>query len=72
MTIRSDLASTLVKASGHRETKAEAGYARGTKAAHCGICEHYSTHECSIVEGKIFPAMWCRYFENASTKAQQE
>lgn len=63
MSVKSDLAATLVKSSGKKETKSEAGYIRGTKKEHCGICAHYSAHECSIVEGRIFPAMWCRYFE---------
>lgn len=63
MSAKSDLAHAVVKSSGKKETKAEAGYTRGTKAAHCGICRHYAAHECAIVEGRIFPAMWCRYFE---------
>jgi hypothetical protein len=63
MTIKSDLAKTVVKSLGKKETKAESGYKRGTKAEHCGICSHYAAHECEIVEGRIFPAMWCRYFE---------
>ena len=46
-----------------KETKADAGYSQGTKAEHCGICAHYAAHECEIVAGRIFPAMWCRYFE---------
>ena len=63
MTVRSAVAEALVEKSGKKETKAEAGYKRGTKESHCGICGHYAAHECSIVEGRIFPAMWCRYFE---------
>lgn len=59
----SDLVKALVGSTGTKETKAEAGYKRGTKAEHCGICTHYAVHECEIVEGRIFPAMWCRYFE---------
>lgn len=60
--LASDVASAVVHHSGQKETKAEAGYKHGTKAEHCGICTHYAAHECSIVEGRIFPAMWCRYF----------
>ena len=67
MTVRSSVAEAVVKKSGKKETKAEAGYSRGTKDAHCGICKHYAAHECELVEGRIFPAMWCRYFE-ARTK----
>lgn len=63
MSAKSALALAHVKASGKKETKAEAGYSRGTKQKHCGICSHYAAHECEIVEGRIFPAMWCRYFE---------
>ncbi len=63
MSAKSDLALAHVRKTGKKETKADANYSRGTKAAHCGICERYSAHECSIVEGRIFPAMWCRYFE---------
>jgi hypothetical protein len=63
MSAKSDLAYAHVEASGKKETKAEAGYSRGTKEKHCGICAHYAAHECEIVEGRIFPAMWCRYFE---------
>lgn len=60
---RSDLARAIVQHGGKKETKAEAGYVRGTKAEHCGICKHYLAHGCEIVEGRIFPAMWCRYFD---------
>ena len=59
----SDIAAALVKKTGKKETKAEVGYTRGTKAQHCGICEHYAVHACEIVEGPIFPAMWCRRFD---------
>lgn len=63
MSAKGDIAAALVEKSGKKETKTEAGYARGTKEKHCGICSHYQAHECSIVEGRIFPAMWCRYFD---------
>lgn len=67
MSVRSSLAGVLVKSSGTKETKSAAGYTRGTKAAHCGICTHYQAHECDLVEGRIFPAMWCRYFDKRAT-----
>jgi hypothetical protein len=63
--ISGDIAAATVKHTGEKMTKEEAGYKHGLKQAHCGVCEHYSRHECSIVAGKIFPAMWCRYFERA-------
>jgi hypothetical protein len=65
---KGDIASAIVAKSGQKETKAEAGYTRGTKAEHCGICKHYAAHECEIVEGRIFPAMWCRYFEGRAAR----
>lgn len=63
--MRSDIASSVVHHTGEKMTKEAAGYSKGTKEKHCGVCEHYGRHECSIVAGKIFPAMWCRYFEKA-------
>lgn len=63
--MRSDIASSVVHHTGEKMTKESAGYSKGTKEKHCGICEHYDRHSCSIVEGRIFPAMWCRYFEKA-------
>ncbi len=61
--MRSDLAAATVAHTHEKFSKDEANYSRGTKAAHCGICKHYSHHSCEIVAGNIFPAMWCRYFE---------
>jgi hypothetical protein len=64
--MRSDLAAATVAHTGKKMTQAEAGYKRGTKAEHCGICEHYEhPHACEVVIGKIFPAMWCWYFGKA-------
>jgi hypothetical protein len=63
MTVKSAVAAAVVDKTGRKETKTEAGYTRGTKAEHCGICSHYAAHECEIVAGRIFPAMWCHYFE---------
>lgn len=63
--MRADIALAAVKHSGEKMSKESAGYKHGTKDEHCGICEHYSRHECEIVAGRIFPAMWCRYFERA-------
>lgn len=61
-----DIASAVVHHTHEKLSKEEAGYKRGIKQAHCGICKHYKhPHACEIVEGKIFPAMWCRYFERA-------
>lgn len=60
---KGDIAKAMVDHSGQKETKAEVGYTRGTKEEHCGICSHYAAHECEIVEGRIFPAMWCRRYE---------
>lgn len=63
MAVKGDVAKAMVEKTGAKETKADAGYTRGTKAEHCGACSHYAAHECEIVEGRIFPAMWCRYFD---------
>lgn len=58
-----DIAKAMLAHGAHKETKAEVGYARGTKVEHCGICTHYAAHGCELVEGRIFPAMWCRRYE---------
>lgn len=60
-----DIAAATVHHTGEKMTKDAADYKYGTKEHHCGICEHYNRHACSIVEGKIFPAMGCKYFERA-------
>lgn len=60
---RGDIAKAMMAHGSPKESKAEVGYTRGTKAEHCGACTHYAAHECSLVEGKIFPAMWCRRYE---------
>lgn len=68
MSIGSDISATLVGKTGEKFTKSEVGYVRGTKAEHCGICTHYAVHECELVEGRIFPAMWCRKFDKKAKR----
>jgi len=65
--MRSDLAAATVRHTGEKMDKDAAGYKHGTKEEHCGVCEHFEAkkHECTIVAGRIFGAMWCRYFEKA-------
>ncbi len=46
-----------------KRPKAAVDYGKGTEKEHCGICEHYSNHECSKVIGTINPDMWCKLFE---------
>ena len=64
--MQSDIAAATVQHTREKMSKEAAGYKHGLKQAHCGVCKHYQhPHACTIVEGKIFPAMWCRYFERA-------
>jgi hypothetical protein len=45
-------------------TKKEADYGIGKPKAHCGICRHFKKpNACEIIEGKIEPLAWCKYFE---------
>lgn len=60
---RYDTALATVQHTGDKLAKSDEGYSRGTKEAHCGICRGYSMHECAIIAGRIFPAMWCRNFD---------
>ena len=46
-----------------KATKASVDYSRGTYKEHCGICEHYSDHTCSKVQGTIEPDYWCKLYE---------
>ncbi len=52
-------------------SKLKAGYSMGHADSHCGICEHYERgkNRCEIVEGRIDPAYWCKYFERRKTKS---
>jgi hypothetical protein len=68
MSRASDISAALVNHTGEKFTKAEVGYAHGTKAEHCGICTHYAAHGCELVEGRIFPAMWCRKFDKRASR----
>lgn len=44
-------------------SKTEAGYSKGTPKEHCGICSHSQhNYTCNKVAGRIFPAMWCKYW----------
>lgn len=44
-------------------SKEVARYSRGMASAHCGICKHFRAPDaCAIVEGKISPSMWCKFF----------
>jgi hypothetical protein len=51
-------------------TKSEVNYSKGTDAAHCGICEHYRDHACSLVKGEISPDMWCKLFHVQKDRPQ--
>ena len=46
----------------HKSTKREADYRMGREDKHCGICAHYHSGKCSLVEGSIDPQMSCKYF----------
>lgn len=48
-----------------KQTKADVDYSKGHPRAHCGICEHYRNHTCSLVAGAIDPAYWCKLFRRA-------
>jgi hypothetical protein len=43
--------------------KDHANYGRGTKTAHCSVCEHYHEGSCDIVKGFIDPSYWCQHFK---------
>lgn len=60
---RYDLALATVQRTGEKLAKADEQYSRGTKEAHCALCRGYAAHECQIIAGRIFPAMWCRNFD---------
>jgi len=49
-----------------KRSKASVDYSEGMKSAHCGICEHYSSGSCELVEGDIDPSYWCKLFERAT------
>jgi hypothetical protein len=51
------------------KTKKEAKYeptAMGTDE--CRVCTHYFRETCEIVEGKIAPGAWCRFFKRSVHK----
>jgi hypothetical protein len=52
-----------------KTTKSAAKYGEGMKEAHCGICEHFTPpHDCALVEGKISPQAWCKFFQKKKKK----
>jgi hypothetical protein len=45
-------------------SKVSVGYSKGMPKSHCGICEHYlKGGNCTKVEGRIEPEMWCKLFQ---------
>lgn len=53
----------------HKTTKREADYRMGTDSRHCGLCAHYHAGKCTLVQGDIDPAMWCKHFSPEKSAA---
>ena len=51
-------------------SKVAADYSKGMANAHCSLCTHFTyPDKCSVVEGRVAPAMWCKYFQKEGSIA---